>query len=207
LTYASLRSPDIRSVALRNFSAGGNGKVVHVICGEGNAACAPGAARTLAGSWDERSQLPLTPGLVSELTAQRIYVEVLTGRGPELRAQLEPQPFMAGYTQYIGRISGRSAQGPVTGTAAVWLVAIPPDKPLALVDATVAGENATLRSARLGSLTLLKAPGLRSPTVSVRIDSKQIRGLSAAELQSPVLVFTLATDPPVEIRTPLVVVP
>lgn len=55
LSYATLLSPEVRSILLRNFGAGKEGRVVHVVCGEGAKSCPAGTDGTLRGSWSATS--------------------------------------------------------------------------------------------------------------------------------------------------------
>src|SRR5579864_358396 len=95
LTYATLSSPVVRSINLRDFGVGKEGAVVHVMCGIETQKCPSGSDGTVHGQWsaDERS-MPLTPNLLTELANRRIYVEVETARGKEIRSQLGANPFM-----------------------------------------------------------------------------------------------------------------
>src|SRR2546426_1065209 len=96
LTYATLASPDVRSITLRNFGTGKEGQIVHVICGPESQNCPEGTDATLRGTWSsEDSRMPLTPDLWTELANRRIYIEIETARGKEIRSQLEASPFMA----------------------------------------------------------------------------------------------------------------
>lgn len=108
------------SIALRNSGEGGTGEVVHTICGAlvgGRApACPGGPGATLSGTWTAG----LTPALVHEIIARRVYVELRGGQ--LLRGQLFQQPFMATHVDFVARFGGANQARGATGTGAFHLI-------------------------------------------------------------------------------------
>ena len=139
LTYATLASPDVRSITLRNFGTGKEGRIVHVICGQESQKCHDAADSTLRGSWSsEDSRMPLTPDLWAELANRRIYIEIETARGKEIRSQLGASPFMVMAREAQVDLHGLGESEGTSGTAALRLVQIRGQMQLGVV-LTVAG--------------------------------------------------------------------
>lgn len=147
LSWDGLANPQVVGVELRNFGAGGNGEVVHGLCGaHSTTACPAGRGATLAGVWTSDDRQPLTGDLVSELAAGRIYAVVRTARHRqgEIRGQLSGQPFMAHAESFVVRFGHAWEGGPEVetgagGTGAFHLVAIGDGREILLYDLTVVG--------------------------------------------------------------------
>jgi hypothetical protein len=113
LTYDGLDAPPA-AIHLRNTGEGSaGGRVVQTLCGEdadgrGPRACPPAAGATLSGTWTSASGL--TPELVREVAARRVYVEVRTGR-PALRGHLLQQRLMAHSIDFTARVTGPGTSG------------------------------------------------------------------------------------------------
>jgi hypothetical protein len=142
LTYATLASPDVRSVLLRNFGAGKEGAIVHRMCGEGAPPCPAGNDATLSGRWTSGdTPLPLTAALITELANRRIYAEVTTAAGKEIRGQLAGNPFMSIPREAAVSLESGDRAQPANGTAAVRVVRLAPGRVSVAVLVTVAGAS------------------------------------------------------------------
>jgi len=197
LSYATLTSPEVRSITLKNFGAGKDGLVVHVICGEEAKKCPTGTDGTLRGSWSSQdSRPPLTEPLWTELANRRIYVEVETANGKEIRSQLGANPFMVMAKEGLADLRGTGAAESATGTAAVRLIKIHGKFELQLLF-TVAGARqyptkiALLGKDRsLGTFQVRREEGVRpSRTVRMTVTVQELKALSDQSFSK-----TLATD-------------
>jgi hypothetical protein len=139
LTYALLSSPEVRSITLRNFGAGKEGEVVHALCGLTAERCASGTDGTVQGQWSSAdSQAPLNPQMLTELANRRIYVEVETALGKEIRSQLATSPFMIRAEEAQVSLQGSATTQKVNGTAAIRWVRFPNRAEVSLL-LTIAG--------------------------------------------------------------------
>jgi hypothetical protein len=186
LSYATLASPEVRSITLNNFGAGKDGKVVHVICGEEAKKCPTGTDATLRGVWSsEDARLPLTELLWTELANRRIYIEIQTAKGKEIRSQLGANPFMVMAQEGLADLRGTGAAESATGTAAVRLITIRGKPELELL-LTVANSRqnptkvAVLAKERtLGAFQLRHEEGVRpSRTIRMTVTVQDLKALS-----------------------------
>jgi len=197
LSYATLTSPEVRSITLNNFGAGKEGKVVHVICGEEAKKCPTGTDGTLRGSWSsEDAGMPLTKPLWTELANRRIYVEVETAKGKEIRSQLGANPFMVMAQEGLADLRGTGAAESATGTAALRLITIrgKPELELLLTVAN-ARQNPTKiavlgKEQSLGTFQIRREEAVRpSRTVRMTVTVQDLKALSDQALSK-----ALATD-------------
>jgi hypothetical protein len=169
LTFDGLQNGPASAIRLYNFGPGANGKVVHIICGrgEGSQACPQATGATVTGVWTSDDRMPLSPQLVSELAAQRIYVEIESGqRGtPEIRSQLMQQSFMAMTKSFVARLGreGDARRG-VTGTATFDFVRIDARRTFIIFDLTVTG-----LAAPVTAVNIMPADGTRTLMLNVPI--------------------------------------
>ena len=141
LVYAGLSSPDVRSSVIRNFGAGKNGDVVYAICGPETEKCPSGQDGSVRGHWTtDESRYGLTPNVLAELANRRLYVEIETAAGREIRSQLAASPFMVVQQEGIAELRGSGESEGVTGLAVVRLVPLP-NGPEVGVLLTVAGSR------------------------------------------------------------------
>jgi hypothetical protein len=197
LSYATLTSPEVRSITLKNFGAGKEGSVVHVICGVEGKKCPTGTDATLHGSWSsEDARMPLTKPLWTELANRRIYVEVETAKGKEIRSQLGANPFMVMAEEGLADLRGTGAVESATGTAAVRFITIRGKSELELL-LTVADarQNPTkiavlAKDRSLGRFQIRREEEARpSRTVRMTVTVQDLKALSDQALSK-----ALATD-------------
>lgn len=194
LTFDSLRNGPPRAIRLRNFSAGGNGEVVHVVCGapEGAAACPDSPGGTVSGAWTSGDAHPLTPELARELAAQRVYAEVESGTAGarEVRGQLSSPPFMAITRSFVAKLSASGAPG-VSGTGAFSLVIIDEQRRLLLFDVTVTGLQAPITGF---SITLPGASGDTAFQLQVKADARKSSATISGTVSARELPLLLKDD-------------
>jgi hypothetical protein len=135
----------------------------------------------------------LSPQLVSELAAQRIYVEIESGprSTPEIRSQLKQQSIMAMTKSFVARLGreGDARRG-VTGTATFDFVRIDARRTFIIFDLTVTGLAAPVTAVNLTPAD--KTLTLNMPvtttyrksraTISGQIDARQLPQLKNFDL-------------------------
>lgn len=160
ITYHGVERPPTRTIALRNFDAGGNGALVHTICGGDATRCPEGASANLAGTWDGRGPVALDEKLLGELASGRIYVEVVGADGkPEIRGQLEPNGAMVPVKNFVAHLAaapGVDSRG--TGTAVMSEVHYADGRVAVIYRLTVADTSGTPNSAALATRGRAAAP-------------------------------------------------
>src|SRR5262249_39520813 len=199
LTYASLSDPNVRSIALRNFGAGKEGAVVHRVCGEGAERCPEGRDATLTGSWTSEQSPPLTPALVPELANRRVYVEIETGAGKEIRAQLSANPFMMMAREAGIELRPNEPGQTISGTAALRMVQLGPNRVEVGVLLTVAGASADPSGVALGDAANRLSPLRMQRSAETKagrtfrtvLDSRTFKDLTARRFQDLLSADTL----------------
>jgi hypothetical protein len=119
LTYHGLEQGPPKSIALHNFGEGGNGALVHVICGDAVRPCPDLTSANLIGMWDGRGQTQLDTKLLGEFASARVYAEIVGGDGkPEIRGQLEPNDAMVPVRNFVVHLDpAPGSEGRGVGTA------------------------------------------------------------------------------------------
>jgi hypothetical protein len=151
ITFHGLENGPARSIALYNFGAGGNGALIHTICGSADSPCPNLASANVTGTWDGQGRPELGSNLLGELASGRVYVEIVGGDGKaEIRAQLEPNGAMVpvrNFVAHLGPAPGADARA--TGTAVLSEVHFPDGRVAVVYQVTVAGTSGTPRGAAL----------------------------------------------------------
>lgn len=150
LTYHGLEKGPARSIALHNFGEGGNGALVHTICG-GDQPCPDGPSANLTGTWDGKGPVPLDGKLLGEFASARVYVQIVGGTGkPEVRGQLEPNGAMVPVKNFVAHLEpapGADTRG--VGTAVLSEVHFADGRVSVFYEVTVAGTSGAPKSAAL----------------------------------------------------------
>jgi hypothetical protein len=141
-TYRGLDADRAGTIGLYNFGPGQNGKLVHVICGQGAAPCPTGRAATISGRI-ELDRGAMADRLISEFDTGRVYIEIADQSGlPEIRGQFAPNTAMAPTASYIAELrpaAGVDSRG--TGTAVLSQVYLPGRKVAVFYAVTVANTS------------------------------------------------------------------
>jgi hypothetical protein len=160
LTYQGLEAGAPRTIALYNFGAGKNGRLVGILCGPGAPRCPRSPSATISG--DVGHESALGNDLTGEFDAGRVYVEIVGGGGsPEIRGQLGLNSAMvkvANYISHLVPIRGTDSKG--TGTAILSETYLPGGKVAVFYALTVAGTSSAPTRAVLTGNAIPKASSL-----------------------------------------------
>ncbi len=151
LTFQGLEHGPPKKIALYNFGVGGNGALVHTICGDAARPCPDLASANITGAWDGQGRSRLDGKLLGEFASARVYLEIVGGDGkPEIRGQLEPNDAMVPVKNYLAHLEpapGVESHG--VGTAVLSEVHFPDGRVAVFYHLTVARTSGTPRSAAL----------------------------------------------------------
>jgi len=160
LTFHGLENGPVKSIALHNFGAGGNGALVLTLCGSDGRPCPNAASANLTGTWDEHARGKLDGKLLGELASARVYVEIVGGDGkPEIRGQLEPNGAMLPVRNFVAHLEpapGSDTRG--TGTAVLSEVHFADGRVSVFYQVTVAGTSGAPTNAALVGVPEAAAP-------------------------------------------------
>ena len=178
LTYEGLASDGAKSIALYNFGAGKDGKMVQALCGETAQPCPKAASATLSGRFEGGNARVLDYNTLGEFASERIYVEIVTADGkPEIRGQLSPNQAMvkvSNYTVDLKPATGTDSKG--TGTAVVSEAHLPDGKISVFYAATVADTLGAPTNA-----AMVSGPTPRDRTFKVNAALPRLRVLTSAD--------------------------
>lgn len=151
LTFHGLEYGPPTSIALYNFGAGGNGALLHTICGSDNRPCPNLTSATITGTLDVDAQQKPSGELLGEYASARVYVQIVGGDGKaEIRGQLEPNNAMLPVKNYVAHLAptkNQKARG--TGTAVLSEVYFADGRVSVFYQATVADTSGAPKSAAL----------------------------------------------------------
>lgn len=151
LTFHGLESGPPNRIALHNFGVGGNGPLIHAICGADSVPCPRSRSANVMGTWDGKGPVNLDNNLLSEFASGRVYVEVVAADGrPEIRGQLEPNGAMVPVRNFVAHLipaPGSKTKG--TGTAVLSETHFPDGRVSVFYHATVAGTAGTPKEVAL----------------------------------------------------------
>lgn len=150
ITYQGLRNGSPQRIGLYNFGAGGNGELIHLICGAGGQPCLDRTFGNLTGSWEPGGQVKLDNNLLGEFASGRVYLQVDGGDGnPEIRGQLEPNGAMVPVRNFVAHLTPAKPGASGVGTAVLSEVYLPQGRVSVFYEVTVAGTSGAPRAAAL----------------------------------------------------------
>lgn len=160
LTFHGLEYGPAKSIALYNSGAGGNGAVIHTICGSADRSCPNLASANLTGTWDGQGPPELDGELLGELASARVYVEIVGGDGKgEIRGQLEPNGAMVSVRNFVAHLAPTpGADTQAAGTAVLSEVHFVDGRVSVFYQVTVAGTSGTPRGAALVGVPAATGP-------------------------------------------------
>jgi hypothetical protein len=169
LTFHGLEYGTAKSIALRNFGAGGKGALIQTICGSERRPCPSSVSGNVTATSGDEDRPRLEGKLLSEFASARVYVEIVGGDGKaEIRGQLEPNGAMVPVRNFVAHLApapGVESRG--AGTAVVSEVHFPDGRVSVFYRFTVAGTNGPPRNAALVGVSATEPLPRRRPGENV----------------------------------------